>query len=527
MVALHTLNTPLEAAHWLRGRVTGTLTTDSRKVRAGDGFIAWPGAATDGRRYVDAALASGASACLVASEGVEKYAFQGDAIAAYAGLKAATGPIAAAYFEEPSRALDVVAITGTNGKTSTAWWLAHALTNLKRPAPLKCGLVGTLGIGMPHRSEPSGDAACGYGFNIESNGLTTPDPVLLQESFRQFVDHGLMTCALEASSIGIAENRLDGTRIRIALFTNFSQDHLDYHGSMQAYWQAKSALFDWPGLRVAVVNVDDAKGAALASQLAGRVSSDGQGRALDVWTVSCETTARLHATDIACDDTGLRFTVVENGERHGLSTRMIGFYNVANLLCVMAAMRALGVSLPECVEACGSLQPVPGRMECQGSTGEPLVVVDYAHTPDALEKTLTSLRPLAESRGGKLWCVFGCGGKRDAGKRPLMGAVAARLADHVVVTSDNPRDEVPQSIIDHIVAGMPARSGIESQPDRASAICDAVLLADARDVVLVAGKGHENYQEIKGQKLPFSDQNHVSAALKKRQVVVSQTVKSQ
>jgi UDP-N-acetylmuramyl-tripeptide synthetase len=521
MAALHTLHTPLEAAHWLRGRVTGRLTTDSRKVRAGDGFIAWPGAATDGRRYVNAALASGASACLVASEGLEAFALEGDAIAGYAGLKAATGPIAAAYFEGPSHELDVVAVTGTNGKTSTAWWLAHALTSLTQTTQFQCGLVGTLGIGTPHRLPASQGAPSAYGFSIESNGLTTPDPVLLQESLRHFVAQGLTACALEASSIGIAENRLDGTRIRMALFTNFTQDHLDYHGSMLAYWQAKAALFDWPGLRAAVVNVDDSKGAELASQLARRVSSDGEGRALDVWTVSCETTARLYATDITYDESGLRFNVVENNERHGLRTRMIGYYNVANLLGVMAAMRALGVPLAECAQVCRSLPPVPGRMECLGSTGEPLVAVDYAHTPDALEKALLALQPLAALRGGNLWCVFGCGGNRDAGKRPVMGGVAARLADRVVVTSDNPRNEVPNAIIDQVIAGMTLRSGIEIQADRGKAIFAAVLQANARDVVLVAGKGHENYQEIAGQKWPFADQDQVRAALLQRQQVAS------
>ncbi len=516
MAAVRTLHTPLEAANWLRGRVTGALTTDSRKVRAGDGFIAWPGAGTDGRRFVDAALASGASACLVAREGVEEFAFQGEAIASYAGLKAATGPIAAAYFEEPSRALDVVAITGTNGKTTTAWWLAHALSNLKPSTQFACGLIGTLGIGLPTAVQSDAVGGSEFSFKVQNTGLTTPDPVLLQSSLRDFVTQGLRACAVEASSIGIVERRLDGTHIRVALFTNFTQDHLDYHATMQAYWQAKADLFAWPGLQAAVVNIDDGKGAELAALIKGRASNGGEQRPLDLWTVSTSASARLQASSINYDNNGLRFTVTEQGESHTLATRMIGHYNVANLLGVIAAMRGLGVPLRESVQACQALPSVPGRMECLGSSGDPLVVVDYAHTPDALEKTLLALRTLAASRGGKLWCVFGCGGNRDAGKRPLMGAVAAQFADHVLVTSDNPRTEPPQFIIDQIIAGIAGRVGVDSQPDRAKAIACAVRHAGANDVVLVAGKGHEDYQEIKGEKLPFADQTHVLAALKKR-----------
>lgn len=223
--------TPFEAAHWLRARVTGTLQTDSRKLQAGDGFIAWPGVATDARQYVASALASGASACLVEREGVEAFALEGEKIGAYAQLKAGCAEIAAAYFDHPSAQLKVVAVTGTNGKTSTAWWLAQALSNLKQVAPIGCALVGTLGIGkppLPGRSEEP-DA------ELVTNGLTTPDPVLLQKSFRRFVEQGLQACALEASSVGIVEHRLVGTHIRTAIFTNFTQDHLDYHGDRKAH----------------------------------------------------------------------------------------------------------------------------------------------------------------------------------------------------------------------------------------------------------------------------------------------------
>jgi UDP-N-acetylmuramyl-tripeptide synthetase len=489
---MRVLRTPQEAADWLRSRVTGELHCDSRRVDTGDGFIAWPGAATDGRKFVPAALQQGATACLVEVAGSEAYAFEGDAVAAYEGLKAATGAIGALFYGEPTHELDVLAITGTNGKTSTAWWLAQALSNL-RPRPILCGLVGTLGIGRPP--------------HVEATGLTTPDPVLMQRHFRRFVEEGAQACAIEASSIGIAERRMDGIRIRVAAFTNFTQDHLDYHGTMEAYWDAKAELFRWPGLQAAVVNLDDERGAILAQQL--------QGGGLDLWTCSCVRQARLQAQKIGYTDEGLRFVVVEGAERHLLQTRLIGQYNVSNLLGVLGMMRALGVPLAAAVAACGDLLPVPGRMERFDVPGQPLVAVDYAHTPDALDKGLQALRPLAAQRGGKLWCVFGCGGDRDPTKRPLMAAVAERNADRVVVTSDNPRSEKPDSIISQILLGLSRAESAKVQPDRARAIAETVAAAAPQDVILVAGKGHEDYQEIAGVKHPFSDQAHAEQAILK------------
>jgi UDP-N-acetylmuramyl-tripeptide synthetase len=488
------LDTPVQAARWLRERVTGVLHTDSRKIGLGDGFIAWPGAATDGRKHVPSAMAQGAAACIVEKSGADAWGFDGDTIALYGQLKAATGPIAAAYYASPTEQLDVLAVTGTNGKTSTAWWLAQALSAVQQPAPIPCAVVGTLGTGVPPR--------------VEFNGLTTPDPVLLQRQFRRFLDGGLRACAIEASSIGIVERRLDGTRIRVAIFTNFTQDHLDYHGTMQAYWEAKAELFRWPGLRAAVINLDDARGAQLAASL--------DGATLDLWTVSCETSARLMARDIGYDPQGLRFRVCEGDESHALQTQLVGQYNVSNLLGVIAAMRAMGVSLAAAVQACGGLLPVPGRMERIALDGQPLVAVDYAHTPDALDKALAALRPLAGQRGGQLWCVFGCGGNRDTTKRPLMAAVAEKNADHVVVTSDNPRGEKPEAIISQILLGLSHHQCVQVQADRALAIADTLAQAAASDVVLIAGKGHEDYQEIGGLKHPFSDLEHARAALEQR-----------
>ena len=492
------LHTPEQAARWLRQRVTGQLWTDSRKVGAGDGFIAWPGAATDGRKYVAGVLAAGAQACLVEREGAEAYGLEGDRVAAYSGLKIATAPIAAAYFDQPSRQLDVLAVTGTNGKTSTAWWLAQALSKLGR----RCGVVGTLGTGQP-------DA-------MVFNGLTTPDPVLLQQQLRRWVDAGFSACALEASSIGIAEHRLDATDIDVAIFTNFTQDHLDYHHTMQAYWEAKAQLFAWSGLKAAVLNIDDAQGAALALSL--RDSS------LDVWTVSCTLPARLQAQAITHGREALSFDVVEGGTRHRLSTGLIGPYNVSNLLGVMAALRALGLPLAAVVQACADLLPVPGRMDTIALPGRPLVVIDYAHTPDALDKVLGALKPLALERAGKLWCIFGCGGERDAGKRPLMAAAVEKHADSIVVTSDNPRSEHPDTIIRQILQGFRHLEAVSVQPDRALAIAHAVGLARAGDVVLIAGKGHESYQETGGIKLPFSDKSQAESALNEGRMTLQQAL---
>lgn len=492
---IQTLNNAAEAVAWLRTCVQGDLQTDSRKVKAGDAFIAWPGAATDGRAYVAKALEQGAAAVLVEADGLEAFAFNNAKVAALKGLKAATGLIADQWFAHPSGEMDVLAVTGTNGKTTTAWWLAHALSKVELNARAGCALVGTLGVGVPP--------------TLESTGMTTPDPVLLQRVFRNYADAGLAACAIEASSIGIVEHRLDGSKIRVALFTNFTQDHLDYHGSMDAYWQAKAQLFDWPGLQAAVVNIDDAHGAKLWAKL--------QAKPLDVWSVSIQGPARLQAKDIGLGDEGLNFTVLEAGHSLRMNTRLVGQYNVSNLLGVLATLRSLGLTLDEAVAACADLEPVPGRMQQIAKADQPLVAVDYAHTPDALEKALRALQPAAQQRGGKLWCVFGCGGDRDNSKRPLMGQAAQANADAVFVTSDNPRSERPESIIDQILAGMEPGQTLHVQADRAAAIAEAIARAGARDVVLIAGKGHEDYQETKGERHPFSDMAEAHKALAARE----------
>ena len=491
-MALHRLTDPRAAGDWLAARGVRSLTTDSRRVQPGDAFIAWPGHALDGRQYVAAALGAGAAACLVEADGVEAFDFgAGAPVAALAGLKSHTGEIAAAFWRQPSESLQLVATTGTNGKTSTAWWTAQALRHLGR----RCGVVGTLGIGEP----PEG---------LQSTGLTTPDPVTLQRALRRFVDDGFAACAIEASSIGLVEQRLAGTRIAVALFTNFTQDHLDFHGSMDAYWQAKRALFDWPGLRAAVVNLDDPKGAEIVAQLRGP----------EAWTYSLSQPARLRAESIAYRDGGLAFDVVEGTAKAAVLSTLIGEYNVSNLLAVIGGLRALGVPLADAAAACAVLTPVPGRMQrVEASRPGPEVVVDYAHSPDALDKALQALRPFAQQRGGKLWAVFGCGGNRDTAKRPLMGAIAQRLADRVVLTSDNPRHESPAFILLQIVAGLAgSQERVKVIEDRRKAIATAVREADVNDVILLAGKGHEDYQEIAGVKHPFADIAEARAALEGR-----------
>jgi UDP-N-acetylmuramoyl-L-alanyl-D-glutamate--2,6-diaminopimelate ligase len=525
---LQTLHSVTQATDWLAARVRpGTaarLRTDSRAVCAGDAFIAWPGHATDGRQYVAGALAAGAAACLVEAEGADGFGFDDERIATLPGLKAATGPLAAAWFGQPARQLDVIAVTGTNGKSSTAWWTAQALTALGQ----RCGVVGTLGIGQPPlaaaggqpplaaagaqpplvaaagQPPPDGDAG-----SITPTGLTTPDPVTLHAGLRAMADAGFSACAIEASSIGLVEQRLAGTPIRVAQFTNFSRDHLDFHGDMAAYWAAKRTLFSWPGLQAAVINTDDAQGAALAAQL--------QGSGLDLWTVAVQQPARLRALDLGYADGGLCFNLAEGGQRLHVRSRLIGDYNASNLLGVLAALRALGVPLADVAAVVPRLTPVPGRMQrVPAAAHQPELVVDYAHTPDALDKALAALRPLAAARGGALWCVFGCGGNRDASKRPLMGAIAERLADQVVLTSDNPRHEDPVTILDQIRAGLLDATAVQLIEDRAQAIRFAVAHAAPQDVLLIAGKGHEDYQDVAGEKRPFLDSAVAAQALAAR-----------
>lgn len=511
------LDSVQEALHWLRAFGAQRLVLDSRAVRPGDAFVACAGAAHDARRFVPQALAAGAVACLVAQEGAEAFSLDDERVATLPQLKQRLGWLCAGFWNDPSAAMQVMAVTGTNGKTSSAWWWAQASTLLGQ----RSAMVGTLGMGQPPLGAEPG--------HWTPTGLTTPDPAALHGGLAQYRDQGIRRCALEASSIGLAQHRLQGLHITVALFTNFSQDHLDYHQSLDRYWDAKRQLFDWPTLSAAVINVDDARGAALQAAL--RL----QRPKLDLWSVGLSDGARLQARSVQATAAGMRFDLCEFGPAQPSASGgrsadagdqapqtvtvelpFLGRYNVLNLLGVVAGLRALGHPLADIAAVLPRLTPVPGRLQAQGGAGEPLAVVDYAHTPDALEQALAALRPVAQARGGRLWCVFGCGGDRDRSKRALMGAAAYRGADALVLTSDNPRSEDPQAILADICSGLPEHAKVEVIVDRRGAICAALDHAATRDVVLLAGKGHESHQDIQGVQHPFSDAEVVQAGLAAR-----------
>ena len=499
---------PQVLADWLRARVAGDLSCDSRRVRADDGFIAWPGGVNDARRFVSAALDDGAAAAVVEAQGLEAWGPWDERVAALPELKVQAGPVAAAFYQYPMRELSAVAITGTNGKTSTAWWLAQLLCRLERP----CAIVGTLGLGTPN--SPAGD------WTWTPTGLTTPDPVMLHRQSRRWVRAGVQACAIEASSIGVVEGRLNGADLRVAVFTNFTQDHLDFHGDMASYWAAKAALFDWPSLQAAVIHLDDPQGPLLQAAWAHRPQ--------DVWTVSADAqrvdAARLQVRALNAHAAGQSFDLVEHDAqgtavgRWRVDCPLLGDYNRVNLLCVLASVRALGVDMGRAVAMCPSLTPVPGRLQpvSTGQSAEPLALVDYAHTPDAVEQVLRVAREVADRRGGALWAVLGCGGDRDASKRPLMAAAAERGADRVVLTSDNPRSESPVSILEAMAAGLVSKGQAVLEIDRAQAIGLALQAASPNDVVVIAGKGHEDYQEVAGVRHPFSDVRVALTALQQR-----------
>jgi UDP-N-acetylmuramoyl-L-alanyl-D-glutamate--2,6-diaminopimelate ligase len=517
-----------EVARWLASVLPAgaALVADSRAVARGDAFFAYPGERADGRRFVEQALARGAAALV--TEPAAAGAAWPVPHREVAGLKALCGPIAAAFHGAPSARLDVVAVTGTNGKTSCTQWIAQGLQALGRPS----AVVGTLGAGEP-------DA-------LEDLGLTTPDALSVQALFARFAARGASSVAIEASSIGLHQHRLDGTRVAVAVHTNVTRDHLDYHGTMAAYAQAKAALFAWPGLRAAVVNLDDPWHATMLAEVAPGVQrigyridapadapTDGAGTgrtagregAAEGGSAACHPAAAqvdrlLVARAITPTARGTCIAIDGDFGAATFVTPLLGRFNVSNLLAVAASWLALGVGFEAAMARLERLRPVPGRLQAvapEAGDGEaaPLVVVDYAHTPDALANALEALRPVARARGGVLWCVFGAGGERDPGKRPLMGAVAQRCADRVVLTSDNPRGESPEAILDAIEAGLSAPPALRDA-DRARALAAAVGDAASRDVVLIAGKGHEPYQEVAGVRHPFLDADHAARALAAR-----------
>ncbi|MFL6672655.1 MAG: UDP-N-acetylmuramoyl-L-alanyl-D-glutamate--2,6-diaminopimelate ligase [Massilia sp.] len=483
----------------------GRLVSDSRRVRQGDVFFAFPGEAADGRNYISTAVANGAAAVVFDDRDFAWDESLGVPHLAVAGLKKNAGPIAHGCYGQPDAQMFTVGVTGTNGKTSIAVWMGQAFARLGETA----AVIGTLGVGLfKGRAEPEFDAT----------GYTTPDAVLLAEKLAGVREAGATALAIEVSSIGLEQHRTAGMHFDVAIFTNLTRDHLDYHGDMASYEAAKVKLFEWPGLATAVINLDDPAGLRLVAHLRAKFKAlpvTGYTLRSEAEQPAIEGVGILRASQVRSRNAGTEFHLESALGGANVKTRLVGHFNISNALAVLGALFAKGVPLKSAVDAIESLVPAPGRMQQIGGQDAPMVVIDYAHTPDALEKTLEALRQVAQERGGQLWCVFGCGGDRDPGKRPQMGAIA-QSADQVLVTSDNPRTEEPVAIIAQIVAGMDANhpaSRYQAIEDRAAAILYAIKHAAKQDVILLAGKGHESYQEIKGRKIPFSDADHAALAL--------------
>jgi len=462
---------------------------DSRRVQPGELFVAVPGFKQDGRRYVEEALTRGAAAVVL--EGPDL--LEGKAIprVLVPSSREALARLADAYFGHPSGALTVVGITGTNGKTTTSY-LVDALLSARGQ---RTGLIGTVQYRI--------------GAEVISAGQTTPEAVELQSLLRRMVSAGVTAVAMEVSSHGLALSRVDGIDFDVAVFTNLTQDHLDFHGTMDAYREAKRRLFVLLAAgpkagRTAVVNADDLSGVGMVA-----------GLPLPTLTYGIRSRADVRPTRWSSGAEGIRMSVRTPAGHVDISSPLVGEHNVMNLLAAAGVGVALGMAPETIGRALGSVGSVPGRFE-RVEAGQPfLVVVDYAHTPDALENTLETARKLVDA-GGRLAVVFGCGGDRDRGKRPLMGAIAARLCDHVWITSDNPRSEPPERIIADIVAGIPGGAVVdrhETLPDRKAAIQRALAWARTGDVVVIAGKGHETYQVIGSEVLPFDDRAQARAAL--------------
>jgi UDP-N-acetylmuramoyl-L-alanyl-D-glutamate--2,6-diaminopimelate ligase len=451
----------------------GGLAQDSREVKPGDLFLAFRGQHFDGERFIGPAIQAGAVAVLVEGEAGEIELRGGVPCIPYPDLTRRAGELAARFYDDPTRAMQVIGVTGTNGKTSISHFLAQSL-----PAP--CGLLGTLGYGI-------------YG-QLRKGAFTTPFAPDLQQLFHALRQAGVSRAVMEVSSHGLDQGRVAGVHFETAIFTNLSRDHLDYHGSMEQYGAAKRKLFHWPGLKRAVINLDDAFGRELLTDLPP---------GLEVLRYSLDNPrAEIHCRRITPLADGYELAVITPWGETNLRSPLWGHFNLSNLLATLAMLVPHGSSLAQASQRLSALSAVPGRLEHYARPGSPRLVIDYAHTPDALEKVLSALR---EHCQGKLWCVFGCGGERDAGKRPLMGELAERLADRVIVTDDNPRGEDPAEIIAQILAGMSQPEHAWVLADRRQAITYAFCEAAAEDVILIAGKGAEETQHIGDRLLPFSD----------------------
>ena len=476
-----------------RGVEPRAISADSRRIGPGDVFAAWPGLRTDGRRHVADALARGAGAVLWDDSDGLLPPELAVPVVAVGGLRECAGHLAHEIYARPSAALWLAGVTGTNGKTTVSQWLAHALGDFDA----RCGIVGTLGCGFPGQ--------------LEAGVNTTPDAIELHRHLAAFRAAGASAAAMEVSSIGLEQGRVNGACFDVGIYTNLSRDHLDYHGTMEAYAAAKARMFELPGLEQAVINLDDGFGLVLARRQVER------GMAVIGYTRMATNLDAVPGARVLLADAlqaapgGLRFALHWEGQRHDLQVRLVAPFNVSNLLAVAGALLCRGLPADDIARSIARLTPPEGRMQLLGGVGEPLVVIDYAHSPDALAKVLEAVRETAAARRGRLVCVFGCGGDRDPGKRPLMGEIAVQLADRVVLTSDNPRSEDPLRIIADIAAACPA--DVDRVVDRAQAIALAIAEAGPDDVVVLAGKGHEPYQEVLGQRVPFSDLDQARLAL--------------
>jgi UDP-N-acetylmuramoyl-L-alanyl-D-glutamate--2,6-diaminopimelate ligase len=463
------------------------LVSDSRAVQPGDTFVAYPGSAADGRQYIAQAIERGANAVIW-----ELHDFKwNDAWAvpnlAVHDLRHQAGRIADHVYGQPSQKLWMVGVTGTNGKTSISHWLAKTFSALGR----KSAVLGTIGNGFPSA--------------LQATQNTTPDALVLHGLLAEYAQQGAQTAVMEVSSHALTQGRVNAVNYDVALLTNLTRDHLDYHGDMQSYAAAKRRLFDWENLKFAVLNLDDAFGAELAAQLQDSAAEViGYGMNEESLKLAESLGIRMvYGTLSQMDAQGLTVQLHTSWGAAALQSKLIGRFNASNLLGALAVLLVSDVDIDDAVLELGLQKAVAGRMQTLGGKDVPSVVVDYAHTPDALEKVLLTLREVTEPSGGKVICVFGCGGDRDRGKRPMMGTVAARFADVRIVTSDNPRNEDPRAIIDAIITGMQGEYQVIE--DRAKAIAQAIGKAKANDTILLAGKGHEGYQEIAGVRHPFSD----------------------
>ncbi|MCF7529123.1 UDP-N-acetylmuramoyl-L-alanyl-D-glutamate--2,6-diaminopimelate ligase [Neisseria lisongii] len=471
-----------------------SLHSDSRRIRPGDVFIACQGEFSDGRSYIPAAVANGAAFVFWDDDG--SFVWDETWNVANQGirdLKLRAGMLAAEIYGNFSDGLTVWGVTGTNGKTSITQWLAQAADLLGG----KCAVIGTVGNGF-------------WG-NLEDTTHTTPAPVDVQTLLHRFKQQGATAAAMEVSSHGLDQFRVNGVPFRSAVFTNLTRDHLDYHGTMDAYGDIKARLFYWQGLKHTVINVDDEYGAALAGRLkTGEAEAD---EVPQVYGYGFSETADIRITAFQAASDGMNVELDTPWGKGSCRTRLLGRFNAQNLAACVGVLCAEGHSLEQVLAALSQIRPATGRMDCIMNAGKPLVVVDYAHTPDALEKALATLQEI-KPENAALWCVFGCGGNRDRGKRPLMGAAAAAGADKVVVTSDNPRMEEPQAIINDILPAVANPEKVEA--DRRAAIEFAVRQAAEHDIILIAGKGHETYQDVQGVKHHFSDFEIAQAALEQR-----------